>query len=119
MKSHLECHVIVCNGYAPDFNSGALFVIGGLGCVVTTRPDSLLLNFGHNSLWDIFLEDFRKRALGTFQDLFNKVMALPKGSLISKDPCLKKYFVKADKPYTKSYLRLFPFGSLFLAFGRA
>jgi len=118
MDSALERHAISCEGYAPGFCSGALLGNGGLGCVVTTRPDSLLLHFGHNAVWDIRLEEFGREELGTFQDIFNRVRALPKGGIVADDPWLKKYFTEAAKPYGKSYPRPFPCGSLLLGIDR-
>ncbi len=46
-------HPIVCERPAPGFFQGALLGNGGLGVVVTTRPDAVVLHFGHNNVWDI------------------------------------------------------------------
>jgi len=111
-------HALVCDGFAPEFCSGALLGNGGLGCVVTTRPDSVLLHFGHNAVWDVRLEEFGREDVGTFQDIFNRVRSLPKGSRIADDPWLREYFQKAGEPYTKLYPRPYPCGSILLAFDR-
>jgi hypothetical protein len=39
------------------FFEGALLGNGGLGCVVTTRPDAIALHFGHNDVWDARIPD--------------------------------------------------------------
>ena len=96
-------HSLICDGYTPEFCSGALLGNGGLGCVVTTRPDSVLLHFGHNAVWDIRLEEFGRDELGTFQEIFNRVRSLPKGRRIADDPWLRDYFQKAGEPYGKMF----------------
>lgn len=50
-------HPIVSNRLAPNFFSGALLGNGGMGVVVTTRPDAVRLIFGHNDVWDIRVGD--------------------------------------------------------------
>ena len=44
---------IVMDKPAPGFFEGALLGNGGMGVVVTTRPDAVCLHFGHNNVWDI------------------------------------------------------------------
>lgn len=41
-------HPIIRKGPAVDFFEGALLGNGGLGAVVTTRPDAVVILFGHN-----------------------------------------------------------------------
>jgi alpha-L-fucosidase 2 len=48
---------ITHEGAAPDFFEGALLGNGGLGAVVTTRPDAVVIHFGHNEVWDIRVEE--------------------------------------------------------------
>jgi hypothetical protein len=48
-----SCHPIVRERPAVNFFEGALLGNGGLGVVVTTRPDAVVLRFGHNDVWDI------------------------------------------------------------------
>jgi alpha-L-fucosidase 2 len=114
----LSQHRLTFNGCAPDFFAGAILGNGGLGCIVTTRPDSVLLYFGHNAVWDIRIEEFGGRELGTFQEIFDRVRAIPKGGRIADDPRLREYFEKAGAPYAKPYPRPFPCGSLLLGFDR-
>ena len=42
---------------SPGFFEGALIGNGGLGVVINTRPDSVVLRFGHNNVWDVRLAE--------------------------------------------------------------
>ena len=53
-------HPIVHEGPAPDFFEGALIGNGGLGAVVCTRPDAVVIRFGHNNVWDIRIAEDNK-----------------------------------------------------------
>ena len=46
-------HAIEMNKPAPDFFEGGILGNGGLGVIVCTRPDAVVLYFGHNNVWDI------------------------------------------------------------------
>ena len=63
-------HAITMNSPAPDFFEGALIGNGGLGVVVCTRPDAVMLRFGHNDVWDIRIAEDNREAIGTFQEVF-------------------------------------------------
>ena len=43
----MTSHSIIGDRPAPDFFAGALLGNGGLGFVVCTRPDAVVLRFGH------------------------------------------------------------------------
>ena len=62
---------------AVDFFAGALLGNGGLGVVVTTRPDGIMLHLGHNSVWDIRVAEAHTDQVGTFAEIFAKVAAIP------------------------------------------
>src|SRR5690606_37898950 len=62
-------HALVYDGPATDFFEGALLGNGGLGVVVTTRPDAVVLYFGHNNVWDIRLAEDYREEIGTFKDV--------------------------------------------------
>ncbi len=49
---HAKQHPITHEGPAPDFFEGALIGNGGLGAVVCTRPDAVVIRFAHSSVWD-------------------------------------------------------------------
>ena len=70
-------HPITCDKPAVDFFEGALLGNGGLGVVVTTRPDGVMIHFSHNNVWDIRLAENHADEIGTFQELFEKVKAVP------------------------------------------
>ena len=60
-----KLHPLTSDRPAPDFFAGALLGNGAMGVVVTTRPDAIVLYFGHNNVWDICLaEDYRDQ-IGT------------------------------------------------------
>jgi alpha-L-fucosidase 2 len=68
-------HSISINKPAPDFFEGALLGNGGMGVVVTTRPDAVVLYFGHNNVWDIRIAEKHRLEIGTFDSVFNMVKA--------------------------------------------
>ncbi|MCA9433659.1 MAG: hypothetical protein KC940_24275, partial [Candidatus Omnitrophica bacterium] len=70
-------HPIVFDRPAVDFFEGALLGNGGLGVVVNTRPDAIQFRFGHNNVWDIRLDERHKDEVGSFQELFDHVLAMP------------------------------------------
>ncbi len=41
---------------------------GGMGVVVTTRPDAIALYFGHNNVWDIRIAENRPEACSNPRD---------------------------------------------------
>ena len=43
-------HPLTSDRPAPDFFEGALLGNGAMGVVVTTRPDGVVLYFGHNNV---------------------------------------------------------------------
>ena len=59
-------------GPAVDFFSGALLGNGGLGAVVTTRPDAIVIRFGHNNVWDIRVAEDHADEIGTFAEIFER-----------------------------------------------
>jgi alpha-L-fucosidase 2 len=66
-------HPIIQDKPAPGFFDGALLGNGGMGVNVTTRPDAIVLYFGHNNVWDIRLAENHKDEIGTFEQIFDKV----------------------------------------------
>jgi len=70
-------HAIEHKGPAVDFFSGALLGNGGLGAVVTTRPDAIVVFFGHNNVWDIRIAENHREEIGTFRYVFEQVKAIP------------------------------------------
>ena len=112
-------HSIVRKGPAPDFFEGALLGNGGLGVVVCTRPDAVMLRFGHNDVWDIRIAEDNREEIGTFQTVFDNVKEIdPTLKHLEDDPWYAKYKAMTRENYAKSYPRPFPCGSVILGFDR-
>jgi alpha-L-fucosidase 2 len=114
-----KIHPLVLDRPAIDFFEGALLGNGAMGVVVTTRPDAVVLFFGHNNVWDIRIAENNKEKIGTFKEVFNKVKAIPDTlSVLTKDPWYKDYSKMTAENYAKPYPRPFPCGSVLLGFDR-
>jgi len=112
-----KLHPITYDRPAPDFFEGALLGNGGMGVVVTTRPDGVVLYFGHNNVWDIRIAENNREKLGTFQEVFNRVKAIPDTlNVLTDDPWYREYSEMAAENYQKPYPRPFPCGSVLLGF---
>jgi len=112
-------HPLTFNKPAIDFFDGALLGNGAMGVVVTTRPDGVMMYFGHNNVWDIRLAEDNKEELGTFEYVFNKVKEIPDTlKLLTDDPWYKEYIKMARENYSKPYPRPFPCGAVLLGFDR-
>lgn len=111
-------HFIERNQPAVDFFQGALLGNGGLGVVVTTRPDAVVIHFGHNDVWDIRLAEDNREKLGTFEELFRRVRQIPADRSPESEPWLREYIEMAGANYRKPYPRPFPCGTLLLGFDR-
>ena len=114
-----KLHPVTSDRPAPDFFEGALLGNGAMGVVVTTRPDAVVLYFGHNNVWDIRISEKNKDKIGTFKEIFNKVKAIPDTlSSLRKDPWFRDYSRMALFNYERPYPRPFPCGSVLLGFDR-
>jgi len=112
-------HPVLRKGPAPDFFEGALIGNGGMGIVVCTRPDAVMLRFGHNGVWDIRIAEDNREEIGTFQEVFEKVKTIdPNLKRLEDDPWYKEYKKITTENYRKPYPRPFPCGSLILGFDR-
>ncbi len=104
---------------AIDFFEGALLGNGGMGVVVTTRPDAVVLYFGHNNVWDIRIAENNREKIGTFKEIFEKVKSIPDTlKLLTDDPWYKEYSRMTAENYRAPYPRPFPCGSVLLGFDR-
>jgi hypothetical protein len=112
-------HPIVLDQPTLDFFDGALLGNGGLGAVVATRPDAVMVHFGHNSVWDIRVAEDHRDEVGTFQEVFDRVKAisldLPR---LEMDEWFSEYYLKMQSNYRKPYPRPFPCGTLVIGFDR-
>ncbi|MCE7984835.1 MAG: hypothetical protein DYG89_26990 [Caldilinea sp. CFX5] len=112
-------HPIRCDKPAVDFFSGALLGNGGLGAVVTTRPDAVVIHFGHNNVWDIRVAEEHQEAIGAFQEIFARVRQIPtEYATLEEDPWYRAYCEQMQENYRQLYPRPFPCGSLILGFDR-
>ena len=110
-------HPIEYKGPAVDFFDGALLGNGGLGAVVTTRPDAVVIRFGHNNVWDIRIAENNKDKIGTFKEIFEKVKKIPENYIqLEEDKWYREYKNMARENYAKPYPRPFPCGSILLGF---
>ncbi len=115
----VRSHPIVRDRPGPDFFEGALLGNGGLGAVVTTRPDAVVIHFGHNNVWDVRIAEDNKDKIGTFGEVFDKVKAIPADlASLEEDPWYAEYMKLTQANYSKLYPRPFPCGSLILGFDR-
>lgn len=100
-----------------DFFEGALLGNGGLGVNVCTRPDSVVLYFGHNSIWDIRIDESHKDKIGTFSEIWSKVIAA-KGD-VHNEEWYQKYVEDVTASYNNNiYPRPYPASALHLFFDR-
>lgn len=112
-----KLHPITMNKPAIGFFDGALLGNGGMGVVVTTRPDAIVIYFGHNNVWDIRIAENNREKIKTFDYVFNKVKAIPDTlALLTDDPWYADYSTMAAENYRKPYPRPFPCGSVLLGF---
>lgn len=110
-------HPLTCNKPAVSFFEGALLGNGGMGAVVTTRPDGILIYFGHNNVWDIRIAENHRDKIGTFDYVYNRVKSIPDTlTLLTDDHWYREYSTMAADNYTKPYPRPFPCGSVLLGF---
>jgi alpha-L-fucosidase 2 len=114
-----KLHTISYEKPAINFFEGALLGNGGLGVVVTTRPDSILLHFGHNSVWDIRIAENHQDEIGTFDEIFAKLKTLSTDlKSMEDDSWYNNYLRMTESNYDAPYPHPFPCGSLLLSFDR-
>ena len=114
-----KLHPISSDHPAIGFFEGALLGNGAMGVVVTTRPDAVVLYFGHNNVWDIRIAENNREKIGTFKEVFNRVKSIPDTlSLLTQDPWYREYSLMTQENYRKPYPRPFPCGSVLLGFDR-
>lgn len=109
-------HAIQCNKPATSFFEGGILGNGAMGAVVCSRPDAVVIHFGHNEVWDIRLEEPSMEKLGTFDEVWRRIRS------IQGDPAenswFREYCRMAHEPYSKPYPRPWPCGTLLLGFDR-
>ncbi|WP_405109152.1 glycoside hydrolase N-terminal domain-containing protein [Paenibacillus sp. FSL K6-1217] len=112
-------HNITFGGPAADFFEGALLGNGAMGVVATTRPDAVMLHFGHNNVWDIRIAEHHAEEIMTFQEVYDRLAALPPDlRQLTDNPWYREYCEMAGDNYSKPYPRPMPCGSLLLRYDR-
>ena len=112
-------HPIALDKPAVNFFEGAVLGNGGMGVIVCTRADAVMLHFGHNDIWDFRIAEAHKDEIGTFQEIFEKIKAIPATlKRLEDDPWYSVYVQMAQENYRKPYPRPFPCGTLVLGFDR-
>ena len=112
-------HAIELNKPAVNFFEGAVLGNGGMGVIVRTRPDAIILHFGHNNVWDIRITEKNEEKFGTFADILARIEAIPDSvNDLYSDPWYREYRKMCHKNYESPYPRPFPCGSFVLAFDR-
>jgi len=115
--SRAKLHPLEMNKPAIGFFDGALLGNGGMGVVVTTRPDAVVIYFGHNNIWDIRVAENNRDKIKNFAYVFKHVKEIPDTlSLLTDDPWYRAYSAMAQENYRKPYPRPFPCGSVLLGF---
>lgn len=112
-------HSIVRDSPSVDFFEGALLGNGAMGVVVRTRPDAIVIHFGHNNVWDIRISENHKDKIGTFSEIFQKAALIPDSlPSIHHDKFFSEYLNITADNYRSPYPRPFPCGSIILGFDR-
>ncbi len=99
---------------AQDFFEGGLLGNGGMGVVVCTRPDAVVLYFGHNDVWDIRVAENNREKLLPFEEIWARV----KRDKPEDRTWFKEYCDMARENYAQPYPRPWPCGSVILGFDR-
>jgi hypothetical protein len=107
-------HAITVDKPAQGFFEGALLGNGGMGVVVCTRPDSVLIHLGHNDVWDIRVAEENKDKLVKFEEYWTRV----KRDTPEDREWFGRYCKLARENYAQSYPRPWPCGSVLLGFDR-
>jgi len=104
-------HAIFRDKPATSFFQGAVLGNGRMGVIVTTRPDSLKVYFGHDSVLDIRAGFVPMEKLGTFEELWSKFKKGDRG-------WVESYNKVATEPSDTRPPRPWPCGSLLIGFDR-
>ena len=78
---------------------------GGLGAIVTTRPDAVVIYFGHNSVWDQRYAKINMEKIGTFHETLEKIKAIPSTIATLYDD---EWYVKHRELCRATYSRPYP-----------
>ena len=90
---------------------------GAMGVAIRTRPDAILLHFGHNAVWDRRVEEVPEELIGKFDDFWRQWKARERGEA-SAIGWTEEYAKKTAAGYNEKYPRPWPCGTLALGFDR-
>jgi alpha-L-fucosidase 2 len=107
-------HAVEMNKPAPDFFEGAVLGNGGMGVVVCTRPDAVVIHFGHNDVWDIRVAENHKDKLLSFDEIWSRV----KRNTAEDRAWFDGYRKMARENYAQTYPRPWPCGTVLFGFDR-
>ncbi|MEI6167085.1 MAG: hypothetical protein WCS52_07810 [bacterium] len=102
----------------PRFMEGALLGNGALGVVVCTRPDAVVLRFGHNNVWDIRIAEENWDKVRTFEEIFGLAREAAKTGVPRETADWDQYYTAMLANMRFPYPRPYPCGSLVLGFDR-
>src|SRR4028119_1842784 len=112
-------HAIELHKPAVNFFEGAVLGNGGLGLIVCTRPDAVLLHLGHNNVWDIRLAEEHREEMLDFPQVLERIRNIsPNIEKLTDDPWYAEYLERMTANYSKPYPRPFPCGTVVLGFDR-
>jgi alpha-L-fucosidase 2 len=107
-------HAIVMEKPAQDFFEGAVLGNGGMGVIVRSRPDAVMIHFGHNDVWDIRIAEENREKLLPFEEIWARV----KRDTPEDRAWFREYCIMARENYAQPYPRPWPCGTLLLGFDR-
>ncbi len=107
-------HAIEMPKPAVDFFEGGVLGNGGMGVIVCTRPDAVVIHFGHNDVWDIRVAEKNRDKLVPFDELWGR---LKRGTAEDK-AWFDDYCKMARENYAQPYPRPWPCGTVLLGFDR-
>jgi len=88
-----------------------------LGLCVNTRSEAEIIRLGHNSRWDIRVDESNKDKFGTFKTDFDKIKSIDMSKIyFYEDEWYMSYNKITSESYCKKYPRPFPCGSIYLFF---
>ena len=90
---------------------------GAMGVIVRTRPDAILLHFGHNAVWDRRVAEVPPSVIGTFEEFWQQWQAREQGDEAARQ-WTDEYAKKTKAGYDEPYPRPWPCGTLIIGFDR-
>ncbi|NLX14941.1 MAG: hypothetical protein GXY44_15005 [Phycisphaerales bacterium] len=107
-------HPLEMNKPAPHFFEGAVLGNGGMGVIVCTRPDAIMLHVGHNDAWDIRIAEKNKDKLVPFEHIWERLKRWTPEDKV----WYNEYRKMSRENYAQPYPRPWPCGTVLLGFDR-